>query len=679
MHVRPSDATRRSGPRMLRLALCATLAVAMLAAALPAAPVAHADDSFNVKLSTQHFGVQFLHVQQDGQSATFTLTNGANLWYGIEMTSAPANLGVDPANPSNDLVGAAFGEAGLLQPQDIIPVHADGSLFQNLKLSAGFTGPNQQITLTLNPFSAKAAALDIVRLLLELVGESDTAAQTGLLAPGAIRDILSAFDQSKSLTQAVSDLVAALHAVAAHDLRAAAGSISALASDLLAAFKVDELPILKAIVLRVVGGALPRVAVTAALDSFAANLTLLSNLLLTPINLIKYLLDLALSFGSYLFQQGEFPTVILQSVATAEGTTPAASAPEITYIGSDGNVWEQTVGQGSPHRLTTDAQANSVAYSGLAWSPDGSLLAVDRLTGASYPYAEEMHVLKPDGMVVTRVQLSGRTDNVPFAWSPDGRAIAHRVEVDNNPSSDHGLSDLMLFDAQSGARVKTIRYDRGQTGCGSGWDSFFGAIFGAHDSYGNPDTFSWSPNQVAILVAYVCSNNRAVRVDLATGVETLGYPGAARYQPGGSSVVGVWDDGSISLTDAQGKHVQTLLPAAAQSNHYLIGAGACSWRSDGKLVVCEYQNGIWAVNVDGSEAHILVKGATLDSNGNGRVELLPSLSPDDNLLLYAEAAGTDSNDASQTNAVTTTWYVAQADGTAPKPLPTGSSGAIWRP
>src|SRR5215472_4299035 len=53
-------------------------------------------------------------------------------------------------------------------------------------------------------------------------------------------------------------------------------------------------------------------------------------------------------------------------------TTPKASSRELTFIGSDGNVWEMAWPQGTPKHLTNDAQAGQIRYSGLAWSPDGS-------------------------------------------------------------------------------------------------------------------------------------------------------------------------------------------------------------------------------------------------------------------------------------------------------------------
>jgi hypothetical protein len=53
---------------------------------------------------------------------------------------------------------------------------------------------------------------------------------------------------------------------------------------------------------------------------------------------------------------------------TPAGTAPAATATpqppalDLTFLGSDGNVWEMAWPQGTFKQLTTDAQADQVRY-----------------------------------------------------------------------------------------------------------------------------------------------------------------------------------------------------------------------------------------------------------------------------------------------------------------------------
>jgi len=61
----------------------------------------------------------------------------------------------------------------LLPPADIVPINSDG-FFEKVMLTASFSGPDQQMRITLNPFAVSAATYDVLGLILELVGEAGT-------------------------------------------------------------------------------------------------------------------------------------------------------------------------------------------------------------------------------------------------------------------------------------------------------------------------------------------------------------------------------------------------------------------------------------------------------------------------------------------------------------------------
>ncbi len=387
---------------------------------------------------------------------------------------------------------------------------------------------------------------------------------------------------------------------------------------------------------------------------------------------------------------GGNPTAIV--APTSQPTGGAAASPtlapsptpqppeEVTYIGSDGNIWEMTVPEGTPRQLTNDAQPdNYIVYSGLAWSPDGKRLAA--MWGISNSNNEQLRILSPEGAVLLQITLPGDAGGI--AWSPDGRLIAYR-ERDSGSSSFQDT--FYAFNSSTGALEKSVPFDNGGN-CDGGAEGLINTILSLdQDSYW---PFRWATDQQAMLVWTGCISIE--QLDLNTGNLTPGYPAGAIYQPGGELILGTWSDKAsgtmvLGLTDATGKPVRTL--TSEQNNvpgTYEIGLGQAAWSTDGQSIYYERDDGIWSVGVDGSNAHLLIAGTPLDAQGQATVDVAPQPSPDGTLLLYAQIQGGD-RDSDTANGQ---WYIAQADGTNQVPLlqatfqsspfPTGVTEMIWRP
>jgi hypothetical protein len=374
--------------------------------------------------------------------------------------------------------------------------------------------------------------------------------------------------------------------------------------------------------------------------------------------------------------------------AVASPTTSATIPPQtLAYIGSDGNVWTMSWPGGSPKQLTTAAQGPGT-YSGLAWSPDGSMLAFAKGIGSGA--SASLIVLKPDGTVVTRVTMQNPLYNsIPFIWSPDSTMIAYRVGGDGTYLPD-GTYDgtLVLVDAHTGKTVKTVTYVAGGSGCGGGgpMSDLASELWTVHHvdfgRYGG-DVFSWSADQRSMLVTENCSPHGQVgQVDLSTGNISYTVPLQGSYQPGGNLIVGYWNDGTLGLTDLSGNHVRALVKADSQGTQL----GFPVWTRDGKAIYYEHDDGIVRIGVDGSNQRQVLAGKAVDSQGNETVLVVPHPSPDGHLLLYLQVTGSTRtpDDGSGTPQPTPTipltarWYVAQADGTNPIPLPQGIAEAAWQ-
>ena len=376
------------------------------------------------------------------------------------------------------------------------------------------------------------------------------------------------------------------------------------------------------------------------------------------------------------------PTSAPTSSAPTATSAPAGPTLELTYIGSDGNVYDMTWPGGTPQQWTTKAHPNQVTYSGLVWSPDGSKLAVLRTTGPMYSPTESVLIeFSSSGQVLNTFPLSGKPSNTPFIWSPDGSEIAYRVSTGKAyPGTNDLAGHLIILDASTGSTKQTVTYDAGGGGCGgAGFTAMIIAMEQVRNgSYSNPDTFAWTPGQQRVLVSFGCGNSGAELVDLTTQQIAQQYPGGASYQPNGSFILGEWYGAntiSLGLANLNAAEHAILTSAPALASGYTTSLGDASWSPDGQTAYYEHNNGIWAVGADGSNAHQVVAGAADDSQSNATVLAMPSVSPDGSLLLYVQLKGSDTVGG----AVTYQCSVAQTNGSTTTVLPTGASAAVWRP
>jgi streptogramin lyase len=398
--------------------LTVPLLMCLLLTIAPKEPATHAASPYYGTLSISNFGMQFLHAQADNlkdpRHALFTLTNGAALWYGILVQSRPIGLQPVAADPFSDIVSAELAQYGLLPPSGIIPLNTNGTFFETVHLAASFSGPGQQMQITINPFTSPAVAFDVLNLLLQLLGANTTNIEIGLLTPGNLHAILDEISTANDLVSLIGDFKNMLQAVPTNTL-AVLGDAHACVNDLFKLFaNANELQVLGKILVRMLGPAIPGIAVTLA--SFAAGL----GTFLATVKVAKFLADLALSLGSYLFQQGAFPTVMVQSISSvvptavqtstlsptpvltptlistaAPAPTPsptitefpiptASSAPADITTGPDGNLWFTEENENKIGRITANGTITefpiptaSSAPVDIATGPDGNLWFTD--------------------------------------------------------------------------------------------------------------------------------------------------------------------------------------------------------------------------------------------------------------------------------------------------------------
>jgi hypothetical protein len=216
-------------------------------------------------------------------------------------------------------------------PSGLIPLNPDGTWGKNVTLQSYFTGPNQQVSLELNPFTNEAAAFDILRLVLLLVGQHEIAQEAGIVLPTVISKIIQVFGDEKDLIDLVQDFVLLIVSVARGDALQVHAEADAIVADLLKVVaNLSELEVLGSILLNVVGKHI--------------NLNPLK-VVLSILDAGRYLTDLVRSFGSYLFLNGNFPTITLKSVP--DPTSPPTITPTPTHAATQ-PTWHVRLSQKIP-------------------------------------------------------------------------------------------------------------------------------------------------------------------------------------------------------------------------------------------------------------------------------------------------------------------------------------------
>ncbi len=500
----------------LRGRLMAAMIAALLLTSLPFVSLAHAarlqrpQDAFKVLLTTSHFGLQFLHAAADNlkdpNGATFSVTNGATLWYGMDVKATAGVSHPTAADPVGDPVTDFLGAVGLLPPSDIIPINLDGSLFETIKLREAFTAPGQQVTITLTPFSSKALILDALSILLSLVGMQSSTA-FGLLQ-GALGQVLQLVTRIGALIKFIGDLNHLLAAVP--NVGAALLAANACVDDLIQLFSnQDEVKLLGQVFVLMLGSVASDEVVSAIAGFASAIIGVIE-----AVRLGKYLLDFGLSLGSFLFQGDVAPTVTLQSIpanasvqqtlflTSAKGMLYAvnsASGQEEWHFDAAGGFAPEVLGQYGATLLVlrVDQGINNPPFPGTLYG-----LNVD--TGRPEWFVPEVAIYAYNTSVVIVLGNNGLESIDPQSGKPiwqvslpgapwNGLASGNVVYIMNTVDPSQPLT-LSAFSITSGAHL---------------WDASLSSPQGSHANSGGIFTDPANPQ-----IVYATSNDQSVGPEL---------------------------------------------------------------------------------------------------------------------------------------------------------------------
>ncbi len=174
---------------------------------------------YAVTLTASNFSSPLLTVTADNLAnpdhALFGLHNGTLLWYSVTFQSTPAGITPGAADTHDSVTDALTASQVLLPPVGVLPFdQANGNNNDEaLHLAVAFSGPEQQLTLTLSPLEMHAVTLDIISLLIQMLGEHSTGVQVGLLGSGMMQQVFAATTTMSDLGTLVSNYRLVLQSV----------------------------------------------------------------------------------------------------------------------------------------------------------------------------------------------------------------------------------------------------------------------------------------------------------------------------------------------------------------------------------------------------------------------------------------------------------------------------------
>ncbi len=165
----PVPGSRRSALyRGAALILCVTILASGLAALSERAATAAPRDQFITQFLAQYFDTNLINASEVSGSTDstelFDINNSSKLWYRVEYSSESAQVSVPQQGDRFDWAAMQF---GLIAP----PIDTPFDCFclgstHTVPLTVSFTGPNQMVKFTVDPFDRLAASFDVINLIL---------------------------------------------------------------------------------------------------------------------------------------------------------------------------------------------------------------------------------------------------------------------------------------------------------------------------------------------------------------------------------------------------------------------------------------------------------------------------------------------------------------------------------
>ena len=369
------------------------------------------------------------------------------------------------------------------------------------------------------------------------------------------------------------------------------------------------------------------------------------------------------AFGASVLLAGSYWVVFTRPPTTIPAAPPAIAVPLTAYPGFEGgptlspdgsqvaftwdghnednrDIYVKLVGPGQPHRLTTDPHGDSHP----AWSPDGQLIAFQRLGAGGTANVFMIPALGgAERLVAPLDSISARPGSRSnLAWTPDGKWIA----VGGRPSGETTTGIWLM--AHEGAQRRRLTED------------------GGLDAGDRSPAFSPDGRYLAFIRARKSASNSVYVLALSSTWTPVGQPvqiTPERWNIGGLA----WSPDGLSLVFSSGGHqgsitrlqriaftpTQSTQPAQPEFLPFGQQATAVTISRTGRLIYSAQSRdaALWKLPLTAAHGGLVpvpVASSTYD-------ELTPDYSPDGKRLAFTSNRSGDEE-----------IWIANADGSNPE-------------
>ena len=364
--------------------------------------------------------------------------------------------------------------------------------------------------------------------------------------------------------------------------------------------------------------------------------------------------------------------------------TDLGAGPLLAFIGQDGNLWMARADGTGSHAITTQTCPSTAnCYGPPAWSADGQHVAIFAPSHSSQ--GNVINIFNRLGLIENTLIPADPASFGPLLWSPDNKTIGYqgRAKLPSASDTTPQPTSLIVLNVVSRAQEAAVTLPAPKNADAACSDEPFGGPLGSlidhaiDGSHGFRYSFDWSHDgsrflvssgQCALAVSVVNKADSSATTLATTTPDTTISQGAFAHD--GQYIIATQQGKSsdaLVVFDATGANGKVIYTDDLTPPTFTPRISSPVWSTTDQMIYFMHGADLWVVNVDSTNAHQLVAGAT--TGDPLKSEAQPLASPDGKSLAWMELTFSTTDNLPRTNLM-----VGNVDATQPHSV---APGAVW--